>query len=45
MTQKEPRTIEELFESEIKHASYQRALCEDFSFLDNFTVEEDKSND
>ena len=43
--QKEPQTIEELFESEIKHSNYQRALCEDFSFLDNFDIKEETTND
>lgn len=45
MARKNYNSIEELFEAELIHKSYQRALCEDFSFLDNFMNEEDNSND
>jgi hypothetical protein len=45
MKRKDPQTIEELFEHEIVHASYQRALCEDFSFLDNFMPKKEDNSD
>lgn len=39
---KNPGTLEEFLAEEMRHRDYQLALCEDFSFLDNFNrTEED----
>lgn len=48
---KECSSIEEVFLDDMKHRNYQKALMEDFSFLDNFddcklnNIKENEYND